>query len=111
MNAATLAGLCGAALVGLGLFGFVTHPHLLRKILAFNLLGSGVFLLFAHTCGSLADYRAAAHAQLHRPKAQRGFEMYVLTCHYHLVCGTIETDQGRRRLRVAGFNLVPETVS
>jgi hypothetical protein len=46
-NPATLAGLCGAALVGPGLFGFVTHPHLLRKILAFNLPGSGVFLLFA----------------------------------------------------------------
>jgi multicomponent Na+:H+ antiporter subunit C len=56
MNAATLAGLCGAALVGLGLFGFVTHPHLLRKILAFNLLGSGVFLLF----GVVARRGAAA---------------------------------------------------
>jgi multicomponent Na+:H+ antiporter subunit C len=56
MNAATLAGLFGAALVGLGLFGFVTHPHLLRKILAFNLLGSGVFLLF----GVVARRGAAA---------------------------------------------------
>jgi multicomponent Na+:H+ antiporter subunit C len=56
MNAVTLAGLCGAALVGLGLFGFVTHPHLLRKILAFNLLGSGVFMLF----GAVARRGAAA---------------------------------------------------
>jgi multicomponent Na+:H+ antiporter subunit C len=46
MNAATLFGFCGAALVGLGLFGLVTNPQLLRQILAFNLLGSGVFLLF-----------------------------------------------------------------
>jgi multicomponent Na+:H+ antiporter subunit C len=56
MNPATLAGLCGAALVGLGLFGFVTHPHLLRKILAFNLLGGGVFLIF----GAIARRGAAA---------------------------------------------------
>jgi multicomponent Na+:H+ antiporter subunit C len=46
MSAATLYGLCSAALVGLGLFGLITHPHPLRKILAFNLIGGGVFLLF-----------------------------------------------------------------
>ncbi len=43
---ATVFALCGAALVGLGLYGLVIHPGLLRKILAFNLLGGGVFLLF-----------------------------------------------------------------
>jgi multicomponent Na+:H+ antiporter subunit C len=46
MNDATLFGLCGAALVGFGLYGLITNPEPLRKILAFNLLGSGVFLLF-----------------------------------------------------------------
>jgi multicomponent Na+:H+ antiporter subunit C len=46
MSGATLFGLCGAALVGLGLWGLICHPGALRKILAFNLLGSGVFLLF-----------------------------------------------------------------
>ena len=46
MSAATLFGLCGAALVGLGLFGLIVHPQPLRKILAFNLIGGGVFLLF-----------------------------------------------------------------
>jgi multicomponent Na+:H+ antiporter subunit C len=46
MSAATLAGLTGAALIGLGLYGLLTAPHPLRKILAFNILGSGVFLLF-----------------------------------------------------------------
>jgi multicomponent Na+:H+ antiporter subunit C len=44
MNAATLFGLCGAALVGFGLFGVITDSQPLRKILAFNVLGSGVFL-------------------------------------------------------------------
>jgi multicomponent Na+:H+ antiporter subunit C len=46
MNAATLAGLVGAALVGLGLYGLVVNPQPLRKVLAFNLIGSGVFLIF-----------------------------------------------------------------
>jgi multicomponent Na+:H+ antiporter subunit C len=46
MSTATLAGLVGAALVGLGLYGLITNPQPLRKILAFNLIGSGVFLLF-----------------------------------------------------------------
>ena len=56
MSAATLYGLCSAALVGLGLFGLITHPQPLRKILAFNLIGSGVFLLF----GVVARRGAAA---------------------------------------------------
>jgi multicomponent Na+:H+ antiporter subunit C len=56
MNAATVFGLCGAALVGLGLFGVIVHPQPLRKILAFNLLGGGVFLLF----GVVARRGAAA---------------------------------------------------
>ncbi|WP_295457946.1 NADH-quinone oxidoreductase subunit K [uncultured Thiodictyon sp.] len=46
MSSVTLFGLCGAALVGLGLFGLIVQPGVLRKILAFNLLGSGVLLLF-----------------------------------------------------------------
>lgn len=56
MSSATLYGLCGAVLVGLGLFGLIVHPQLLRKILAFNLIGSGVFLLF----GVVARRGAAA---------------------------------------------------
>src|SRR5271165_6954505 len=56
MNPSTLAGLVGAALVGLGLYGLVLHPHPLRKLLAFNLIGSGVFLVF----GIIARRGAAA---------------------------------------------------
>jgi multicomponent Na+:H+ antiporter subunit C len=56
MSSATLFGLCGAALVGLGLFGLIVHPQPLRKLLAFNLLGGGVFLLF----GVIARRGAAA---------------------------------------------------
>lgn len=46
MTTATVFGLCAAALIGLGLYGLITHPQPLRKILAFNVIGSGVFLLF-----------------------------------------------------------------
>jgi multicomponent Na+:H+ antiporter subunit C len=46
VSSATLFGLCGAVLVGLGLYGLIVQPQPLRKILAFNLLGGGVFLLF-----------------------------------------------------------------
>jgi multicomponent Na+:H+ antiporter subunit C len=56
MTTSVLAGLVGAALVGLGLYGLVVHPHPLRKLLAFNLIGSGVFLVF----GIIARRGAAA---------------------------------------------------
>jgi multicomponent Na+:H+ antiporter subunit C len=45
MTAATVFGLCAALLVGIGLFGLIVSPHPLRKILAFNVIGSGVFIL------------------------------------------------------------------
>jgi len=45
MNAATVFGLCAAALIGVGLYGLIVNPHPLRKILAFNVIGSGVFLM------------------------------------------------------------------
>ncbi len=35
----------GVALCGLGLFGFIVHHHLMRRLLAFNIMGSGSFLL------------------------------------------------------------------
>jgi multicomponent Na+:H+ antiporter subunit C len=45
MTAATLYGFCSAALIGLGLYGLIAHPEPLRRLLAFNLIGGGVFLL------------------------------------------------------------------
>jgi multicomponent Na+:H+ antiporter subunit C len=56
MSTPALFGLCAAALVGLGLFGLIADPRPLRKLLAFNVLGSGVFLLF----GVVARRGAAA---------------------------------------------------
>lgn len=45
MDSASLYAWLGVLLCGLGLFGFVTHRHLLRRLLAFNIMGSGSFLL------------------------------------------------------------------
>jgi multicomponent Na+:H+ antiporter subunit C len=53
---ATVFGLCGAVAVGLGLYGMITDAQPLRKILAFNVLGAGVFLIF----GVVARRGAAA---------------------------------------------------
>ena len=56
MSGGTIFGLAGAAVIGIGLFGFVTNAGTLRKLLAFNVLGSGVFLFF----GVVARRGAAA---------------------------------------------------
>jgi len=56
MNTTDWFGIAGAILIGMGLFGVITQPMLLRKILAFNVLGSGVFLMF----GVIARRGAAA---------------------------------------------------
>lgn len=56
MSGTTLFGLCAAALVGLGLYGVIVDPHPLRKVLAFNLIGGGVFVIF----GIVARRGAAA---------------------------------------------------
>ena len=46
MSGTTLFGLAASVLVGLGLYGLICQPGALRKILSFNLMGSGIFLLF-----------------------------------------------------------------
>lgn len=39
-------GLLGMALVVMGLYALIVHAHLLRKVLALNVMSSGVFLVF-----------------------------------------------------------------
>ena len=56
MNTPTLFGLCAAVLIGFGVYGLIVNPQPLRKILAFNVVGSGVFLLF----GAIARRGAGA---------------------------------------------------
>lgn len=45
MSAGLLHAFAGVALATLGLYAFVTLRHLLRRLLAINILGSGVFLI------------------------------------------------------------------
>jgi len=56
MSDATIFGLCAAVLIGLGVYGLIVNPQPLRKILAFNVVGSGVFLLL----GAIARRGAGA---------------------------------------------------
>jgi multicomponent Na+:H+ antiporter subunit C len=44
MSVATLFGLGASAAAGLGLYGLIVNAQPLRKLLAFNLLGSSVFV-------------------------------------------------------------------
>ena len=56
MSAALLFWLVGSGLIGIAVYGLIINPHPLCKLLALNLLGSGVFLLF----GVIARRGAAA---------------------------------------------------
>ena len=56
MSVETLVALCACLLIGIGLYGLIVLPHPLRKLVAFNIMGSGVFVLF----GALAKRGAAA---------------------------------------------------
>jgi len=51
VTAVTVFGLCGAGVIGIGVYGLLAHADLVRRVLAFNLIGSGIFLLF----GALAS--------------------------------------------------------
>lgn len=45
MSSTFLYALAGVGLFSLGLYALIVHVHLLRKILAINVMGSGVFLV------------------------------------------------------------------
>lgn len=45
MSGLSLYALVGVGLFSLGLYALIVHAHLLRKILAINVMGSGVFLI------------------------------------------------------------------
>lgn len=58
MTGAAFYALVGVLLFVLGLHAAIVHAHLLRKILGFNVMGSGVFLLLialATRTGSTPD--------------------------------------------------------
>lgn len=45
INTAMVFALVGALVFAIGVAGLILHSHLLRKILAFNVMGSGAFLV------------------------------------------------------------------
>ena len=45
MTVPFLYALVGVTLFTIGLYGLLAHPHLLRKIIGFNIMGSGISLL------------------------------------------------------------------
>lgn len=45
----SLFALTGAALIALGFYGFIMRRALIRRLIAFNVIGSGIFLLFGGT--------------------------------------------------------------
>jgi len=55
VSTAVFYALIGAGVFILGLFALIVHPHLLRKILAFNIMGSGVFLVLAGLARRTSD--------------------------------------------------------
>ena len=59
MSVAFAYALAGVGLFCLGLHALVVHAHLLRKILALNVMGSGVFLVLVglakRVAGALPD--------------------------------------------------------
>jgi multicomponent Na+:H+ antiporter subunit C len=56
MNSVFFYAMVGTGLFTLGLYALIVHQHLLRKILALNIMGSGVFMILvalaARTQGS-----------------------------------------------------------
>lgn len=58
MTLGELYAAAGIGLCALGLFGWLVTPDLLRRILAFNVIGSGTFLLLV----GLAPRTPAGHA-------------------------------------------------
>lgn len=58
--------LTGIGLFAIGLYGLVIYSHLLRKILALNIMGSGIFLVLAGLALRLPDDTAdpVSHAMI-----------------------------------------------
>lgn len=46
---ATIFAYLGIALIGIGIYGFLVRRHIIRRLIAFNVIGSGIFLLFGAT--------------------------------------------------------------
>jgi len=68
MSVALLYGLVGVALAGMGLYTALAARHLLRRLLGFNVLGAGVFMLLialgARATGAAGRADPVTHAMV-----------------------------------------------
>jgi multicomponent Na+:H+ antiporter subunit C len=55
MSAVHLYALASVALFSIGLHGLILHDHIVRKILALNIMSSGVFLFFVALANRAPD--------------------------------------------------------
>ena len=55
MSIVFLYALVGTGLFLLGLYALIVHAHLLRKIMAINIMGSGVFLVLVALGGRTSE--------------------------------------------------------
>jgi multicomponent Na+:H+ antiporter subunit C len=52
MTVSLLYPLTGVALISMGFYALVVYPHLIRKLLAINVTGAGVFLFMVAAAGN-----------------------------------------------------------
>lgn len=64
MNSELLYAMIGALLFVLGLLGFIMHRHLLRRIMAFNIMGSGCFLILVGLAQAHRGVDPVPHAMI-----------------------------------------------
>lgn len=57
-GSAVLYALCGIAIAAIGLFGVVFRRQLLARLVAFNVVGAGIFLVFGGLAGRRPDLGA-----------------------------------------------------
>jgi multicomponent Na+:H+ antiporter subunit C len=54
LSSGLIFSMAAAALFGVGVYGLLVAAHVMRKLLALNVMGSGVFLLFITLSGRTA---------------------------------------------------------
>ena len=64
MSHALLYAMVGVGLFTLGLYALIIHAHLLRKILASNVMGSGVFLVLVALANRTQGADPVPHAMV-----------------------------------------------